>query len=233
MGMISTDILLLGMAGIAGIMAIILIFFALRLYRKDSPREDSSGAPEPPRPGERLEPLLEEDMSGGDGAASEPLGQLQPSAETWEPRPASEPISNTVATILRNPETGQIVLQVEGKPFISAQALKNSSVWPDVESALTELLRWLSEASDGETIGVGAEAPKVPKRKSMIDEINEILRGMGREASGRLRGVRLVEGTGGSVRVYVGIENYVLEDVPDPEVRRLIREAVQEWESRQ
>lgn len=238
--MISSDLLLLGMAGIAGIMAIILIFFALRLYRSEGEEEVAIGDQEPPEPGEGIESASETAPPAGALSDSEPVPEAPPDlarppakAATWEPRPAPEPISNTVATILRNPETGQVILQVEGRPFISAKALKSSSVWPDVESALSELLLWLSEAADSENLGADIPGTTMPRRKTMIDEMNEILSGMGQDASGKLRGVRLVEGAGGSVRVYVGIENYVLEDVPDPEVRRLIREAVQEWESRQ
>jgi hypothetical protein len=41
-----------------------------------------------------------------------------------------------------------------------------------------------------------------------------------------------VEGPAGSIRVYLGVEGYdAIDDVPDPEVRRLIREAVSEWEN--
>ncbi len=240
--MIPTDILLLGLAGIAGISAIILIVFAIRISRGDKAEEGAAGEVASPLPENDGEPGVEErppvdgKVTTGDRAIQHPADAPRPSPapETaWDPAPVAEPMSNTVATILRNPETGQVILQVEGRPFISAQALKDSSVWPEVESALSELMQWLAEASEAQELGGGPGSVKVPKRKSMIDEINEILRGMGQEASGKLRGVRLVEGAAGSVRVYVGIENYVLEDVPDADVRRLIRQAVQEWEARQ
>jgi hypothetical protein len=240
--MIPSDIVLLGLAGIAGISAIILIIFAVRISRGDEPEQGAADEAASPLPEKGGEPAAEGESPAEETATSVDR-EIQPSPSApstspeprtrWEPTPVAEASSNTVATILRNPETGQVILQVEGKPFISAQALKDSSVWPEVESALSELIRWLAEASEPQEIGGGAGPGKAPKPKSMIDEINEILRGMGQEASGKLRGVRLVEGTAGSVRVYVGIENYVLEDVPDPEVRRLIRQAVQEWEARQ
>jgi hypothetical protein len=66
----------------------------------------------------------------------------------------------------------------------------------------------------------------------MVEQINRILQGkLGAQPEGG-RGVRLAEGPGGSVRVYIGVQAYGLEDVPDPAIRESIREAVAEWEGR-
>jgi hypothetical protein len=238
--MISSDILVLGMAAIAGSMAIILTIFAVRMYRNEGKAEGSSVEEEVGQGGEgAVESEVDADMeSRGAEELRRPKAPAVPLTETpdepdWEPQPVAEPMSNTVATILRNPETGQVILQVGGRPYVSAQALKGSSSWPEVESALSHLLGWLSETDQTETYMEGlSDEEENAEPVSMIDEINEILSDMAKEARGKLRGVRLVEGTGGLVRVLVGIESYDLDEVPDPEVRRLIREAVQEWESR-
>lgn len=234
--MISSDILVLGMAAIAGGMAIILTIFAVRIYRKEregellEADEDGSGA------GSQAEPEPDAGMATFDSDdGSDPEAMDAPPAESppesdWEP----QPMSATVATILRNPETGQVILQVGGRPYVSAQALKQSSSWPEVESALSDVLAWLSETGQPERFVEDlADEEENAEPVSMIDEINEILLVKAKGASGKLRGVRLVEGTGGLVRVFVGIESYDIDEVPDPDVRRLIREAVQEWESRQ
>jgi hypothetical protein len=65
----------------------------------------------------------------------------------------------------------------------------------------------------------------------MIDQINTILERKLAESPQGLKGVRLVEGTGGALRVFVGLQSYAFDEVPDPEVRKVIREAVAEWEN--
>jgi hypothetical protein len=67
---------------------------------------------------------------------------------------------------------------------------------------------------------------------SMIEQIDEILQRKMTELAGAPRGVRLVEGAGGSLRVFIGVQSYAFEDVPDAEVKSIIREAVAEWESK-
>jgi hypothetical protein len=65
----------------------------------------------------------------------------------------------------------------------------------------------------------------------MVEQISQILEAKLTAQSASSRGVRLVEGPGGVVRVYIGVQSYGLEEVPDPAIRAAIREAVAEWEA--
>ena len=71
---------------------------------------------------------------------------------------------------------------------------------------------------------------EVKKSLSMIEQIDDILQRKMTEMAGAPQGVRLVEGAGGSLRVFIGVQSFAFEDVPDADVKRLIREAVAEWE---
>jgi len=42
--------------------------------------------------------------------------------------------------------------------------------------------------------------------------------------------VRLSGDREGSVRVYIGIQSYTLDEIPDADIREVIRLAVAEWE---
>ena len=66
----------------------------------------------------------------------------------------------------------------------------------------------------------------------MIDEINEILEGKCAAGDAPL-GLRLLEEEDGTLRVFIGVKSYTIEDVPDKKIRQVIKEAVAEWEARQ
>jgi len=104
-----------------------------------------------------------------------------------------------------------------------------------MEYTLAELNRWFGGAGAEELRPKKDEekAVKPPAGKlSMVEQINQILDRNLAEEPGSRRGVRLVDGPAGSIRVYLGVEGFdAIDDVPDPEVRRLIREAVSEWEN--
>ena len=140
-----------------------------------------------------------------------------------------------VATLLRDEVTGGLVIRVGEREYRSAAEVSVSGDQPRMEYTLAELNRWFG--------GAGAEGPRPKKdeekavkppagKLSMVEQINQILDRNLAEEPGSRRGVRLVEGPAGSIRVYLGVEGYdAIDDVPDPEVRRLIREAVSEWEN--
>jgi hypothetical protein len=100
-----------------------------------------------------------------------------------------------------------------------------------VEYAAADLAQWLGPAAVRERSTERAkDAAKKPL--SMVEQIDTILQRKLAETSGGPRGVRLVEGMDGSLRVFVGVLSYAFEDVPDDEVKRMIREAVAEWETK-
>jgi hypothetical protein len=66
----------------------------------------------------------------------------------------------------------------------------------------------------------------------MVEQIGQILESkLAARPGSSAAPVRLVEGPGGSVRVYIGLQSYSPEEVPDPEIREAIRASVAEWEA--
>lgn len=154
------------------------------------------------------------------------------------PQPA-EPMERmiSVAHLLRDEVTGGLVVRVGERDYRSAAELLTSRDRLRIEYTLEELNRWFSvvppKKEERETAKPAAPAA-MRRPQSMVEQINHILERMQRDLPEARRGVRLVEGAGGSVRVYVGVDAYSsVDDVPDPDIRGLIRAAVAEWEAAQ
>ncbi|MBM3123252.1 MAG: hypothetical protein FJZ97_13870 [Chloroflexi bacterium] len=149
--------------------------------------------------------------------------------------PASAPLQSrrtlAVATLLRDEVTGKISVLVGGHEYTSVDELRASRDFTRVEYAAADLAQWLGPAAVRERSTERAKE-EAKKPLSMVEQIDAILQRKLAETSGGPRGVRLVEGSGGSLRVFVGVLSYAYEDVPDDEVKRMIREAVAEWESK-
>jgi hypothetical protein len=137
-----------------------------------------------------------------------------------------------VATLLRDEVSGKLLVLVGGREYATVDDLRASKDFERVEYAAADLVQWLGTAPVRERAIGPAPKEEAKKPASMVEQINEILQGKLVEASGTTRGVRLVEGLGGALRVYIGVHSYSFEDVPDADVKRMIREAVAEWESK-
>jgi len=79
------------------------------------------------------------------------------------------------------------------------------------------------------------ETSEVPQEQTgIVSQINRILQVRLPGTPMAKRGIRIQESESGGVQVFVGLKVYDgLEAVPDPEIRSLIREAVEEWERSQ
>jgi hypothetical protein len=249
--------LLLGVALIAAGLALALLAYAVLLNRPagEPETEADAWAAEPASPGDSQadEPAADEGGMPSDKAQetlptasdepSPPTPTPEPPVVTAAPEPApSAPVPETtvrdrrriqVAMLLRDEVTGQLIVQVDDREYLSESELLDESHRRRLEYAASDLARWLSGAGDAERlIGRGREGT-APRPESMIDQINEILKLKLTEAESSRKAVRLVEGAGGIVRVFVGVQGYDFDEVPDPEVRAIIREAVAEWEALQ
>jgi len=136
-----------------------------------------------------------------------------------------------VVTLLRDEVTGQLALQVGPRLYQDPQALRESSDWTRVEFAARDLASWIEGNAPPPRRPEERRAEDAPKAGSMVEQISRILETKLAAQSASGRGVRLMEGPGGSVRVFIGVQSYGLEDVPDPAIRAAIREAVAEWEA--
>lgn len=210
---------LLGVVLIGASAAVALIAFLAARRRRSEDKEEA--VEEPPTVPAAAEEIPRE-------PAEERAGQVA--------APTPERMIS-VASLLRDEVSGGLVVRVGEREYRSAAELLVSRDRQRIEYTLLELNRWFEgerEKRKGREPR-GAAAPEVGRRPlTMVEQINKILDQKLAELPGANRGVRLVEGAGGSVRVYVGVEGYdAIDDVPDAEIRRLIREAVAEWEAAQ
>ena len=177
------------------------------------------------------------------GAEAEPIPSPESEAsEVRSPaeptvRPPAEPAAPTERpTVLvdRDSATSRLMIQVDDRTYRSMEALQQSDDWPHVTDLFSDLLAWMIKAEEPEREEEETEAEEAVSRPvSMVQEINEILSEKLEDADTGPQAVRLMEGIGGSIRVYIGVESYSIEEVPDDQVKSLIREAVAEWEDRQ
>jgi type IV secretory pathway VirB10-like protein len=148
--------------------------------------------------------------------------------------PAPEPPetrSFDVATLLRDEVTGKLMVRVGDRLYRSPDELRDSTDWTRFKFAVSDLVNWVPEAESERHEAEFEESPAGPK--SMVEQINEILQENLELAGKDQAGIRLIEAADGSVRVLIGVQSYNLDDVPDPEVARFIREAVSAWEDLQ
>lgn len=148
------------------------------------------------------------------------------------PAPQPDPRLFPVVTILRDDTTGALALQIGTRTYRTAAELKDSGDWTRVEYAARDLARWLEGSTQLERKTETRREETTASGGSMVEQINRILEGKLAGQPVSARAVRLAEGPDGSVRVYIGVQVYGLEDVPDPAIRAVIREAVEEWEAR-
>jgi hypothetical protein len=251
------DQLLVGIVLIAAGVAIGLLAYALVLNRREAAapaeteieaeveeqesdltgldqvgaQEEVGAMPEPPeaQADRAAEPAIAAKQALGEGSTA----PEQVAGETDED--LAQPITgmrHPIATLMRDDRTGRLALKVGDREYANPWELKGTADWTNVEQASTDLATWLSEVQPPEA-GSGKRTKKaVPASKSLVDEVNEILEVKLAESGLTHRGVRLSEGSGGSVRVYIGIQSYTMDEIPDAEIREVIRQAVAEWEDR-
>jgi hypothetical protein len=209
---------------IAGI-ALSLLAYAIVLNRKERAASDSQAAeagdtPEPP-----VSPVPATPPAGAPPAAS---GASVPTLSGAVPRGLV-----LVTELLRDERTGALIVRLGEKEYRSARELRTSGEWTRVEKTAADLRSWLAEAGTAERPREPSRTEGLPRPHTMIDQINEILTRKLDAAGAGERAVRLIDAGGGAVHVYVGLQRYEMDTVPDEDVRRLIREAVAEWEARQ
>lgn len=150
----------------------------------------------------------------------------------------STPIEQTVsiAGLLRDQKTGQLIVKVGDQHYSKAADIEEPDVRVSLEIAAADLIQWLSPRDVTKPLLEEAASVKPEKTaarpKSMIEEINDILERKS-DMGEAPQGIRLFTGLKGMVRVFVGVDSYEVDEVPDKKIRRVIKEAVAEWEARQ
>lgn len=215
--------LLTGVVLIAAGLALGLLAYAIVLNRKERAPSDSSST----EAGEALEPSI---------PATPPLSEFPAAAGPPLPTPSGVSASHGPVSgieFLRDERTGSLIVRLGDKEYRSARELRPSGDWTRVEGAAADLQHWLAEADAADRRREPSRTEGLPRPHTMIDQINEILTRKLDAAGAGQRAVRLIDAGGGAVHVYVGLQRYEMDTVPDEDVRRLIREAVAEWEARQ
>jgi len=91
---------------------------------------------------------------------------------------------------------------------------------PLEEEPAPEVVKDIEESDDGEI-----------KMLSVIDEVNEILQRKLHGSPLAGKGIHLMENHNKEIRFWVGLESYDdVQEIPDPEIQKLIDDAVKEWE---
>jgi hypothetical protein len=141
-----------------------------------------------------------------------------------------------IAGLLRDQKTGQLIVKVGDQDYSKAADIEEAVIRASLEIAAADLIQWISPRDATKPLPQEAVSSKPEqadaKPKGMIEQINEILERRGSTGDAP-QGLRLFTGLMGMVRVYVGVDSYEVDDVPDKKIRRVIKEAVAEWEARQ
>jgi type IV secretory pathway VirB10-like protein len=244
--------LIIGVILIVVGIALALLAYAFILNRRDQERDseadpevevEAAEAGEPPLEAGTPPPWMAPAIEAAPPAAPPTPAQVvvptpipTPAPVPPAPEPATlAPSRRTlaVATLMRDEVTGKLLVLVGGREYASADELRASRDFARVEYAAADLVKWLGVTTVRERVAERAPMEETKKSTSMIEQINDILQRKIAESPGPSRGVRLLEGAGGSLRVFIGLQSYSFEDVPEDDVKRMIREAVAEWEARQ
>lgn len=237
--------LILGVVFITAGIAMALLAYAAFLNRRTQASEDeepAADAPEMAEPPPQDEELtLPHEAAQAEPAEVEPhpaaheLDQLPGETPAPAPSEATVPSVSASAHLRRDPDTGRLVIDVGNQTYRSMESLRSSEDWKSVDSLLSDLIAWLYKDTPPERPSQDRDQEGEPLAGgplTMIEQINEVLTEKLAERSDLPQAVRMVEGTGGSIRVFIGVEGYALDEVPNEEIRTLIRQAVAEWESR-
>jgi hypothetical protein len=83
-----------------------------------------------------------------------------------------------------------------------------------------------------EAIGVEVNKSK-PTSLSIVAQVDEILQEKLENSPLAKRGISMRDSLDGGLLVWVGLKQYAsIDEVPDPEIRQLLKESVEEWERR-
>ncbi len=169
--------------------------------------EGRPAAPTPPRP-----------------ASSPPSATVPPSADQTPPRPASPspgavpgsaPVSSPTTSTPPRPDSPPS-RDLPGSQPVSEPVLRPARPVSPIPSPLFE-----------------SEQHKPATNLSIVEEINTILQARLAASPLAHRSIRLQESPQGGVIVWVGLQKFAgIDEVPDPEIRAILRAAIEEWERR-
>jgi hypothetical protein len=147
--------------------------------------------------------------------------------EPFVESPAGE--LSLLAEIYRDETTGSLILKAGDEKFRTAAQIESKAQRENLAGVIKDMVSWFSTVDRP----AASEKSGVPSGESMVQAIDAILQRSLESSDVSERGVRLVSDASGAVKVLIGVKSYELEQVPDEEIRGLIRQSVAEWEASQ
>lgn len=155
----------------------------------------------------------------------------EPAVEETEESEAGPRERHLVAEVYREEVTGRLIVVSGDHEYTDSKQIKNEGERRRLAYAASDLSDWFQGEFEYASRPAAAAPQQAASSDQMLEEINEILQ---RSLAGTPdRGVRLFPDAVGGVKVLVGVKSYEIKDVPDEEIRDLIRQAVAEWEAKQ
>ncbi len=243
------DQLMLGILLIIVGVAVGLIAVALVLNRRESRSSDEEGEAEQEAEPEVEAEIEDEDEGEEEGEAPKPQEELEhPESdgeesdgeemehESQPPADIPEEVEQEqveprdrqlVAQVYREDVTGRLIVLSGDNEYTSVGEIKDDTERRKLAYAASDFANWFQGEIGPRPASTPATAPPQNSPDVMLEEINGILQ---RSISPE-RGVRLFPGLDGGVKVLIGVKSYEIEEVPDEEIKGLIRQAVAEWEA--
>lgn len=196
-------------------------------------------------PEDQLEGLSEDDSYLEEIAAGEARTESEKIGDERDPEPQVAPMAEAtvleepstaqvpVAMLFRDEVTGSLIVRVGEQEYRRPSEIQDPTDKRNIEFAAIDLAGWFAEELQSRVETPAPESIPDSQEFGMVAQINSILERNLAEADPNLQAVRLLDDSFGGVRVLIGLETYDLEQVPDEEIKRMIREAVAEWEASQ
>ncbi len=177
------------------------------------------------------DPVIELDEGEPDSEIDE--GEPSEEADAAEEQAPPAPLERQlIAEIYREEVTGKLIVRAGDQEYLDGKQIENEADRRRLAYAASDLSDWFQgEFEYGGRSAAASSPQQAESSDQMLEEINEILQRS--LASTPDRGVRLFPDGVGGVKVMIGVKSYEVEDVPDDEIKDLIRQAVAEWEADQ
>lgn len=216
--------LLLGIALIVVGIAVGLIAAAVIVNRRIDAQEQEGGVmtEEPAEERASPQPATPEAAADAEPPAQPPSSEM-PEVSGADKQWGDAGPGSLLGELHRDPNTGRLFFRSGGKEYRSATDIEDRAQRDRLAGAANEWVEWFKEAPRP-----AASAPQSPT--GMVQAIDAILQRSLQSSGASNRGVRLIQDLSGGVKVLIGVKSYEVEEVPDDEIRRLIRQAVAEWE---
>ena len=230
------DQLMLGILLIIVGIAIGLIAVAVVLNRREDRiaaemgLETNDADDEEPVDSEEAEPV-DEDEPTPEADDDEPSEEdkIEETEEMESPTPRERQL---VAEIYREEVTGKLIVRAGDQEYLDGKQIESEVERRRLAYAASDLSDWFQ--GEFEFSGRSTTTSSTQQSASSDQMLEEINANLQRSLAGTPdRGVRLIPDTVTGVKVLIGVKSYEIEDVPDDEIKDLIRQAVAEWEAGQ